>query len=49
MATDQSRLEGEMNEGPSNEERDVMALLAGFLRALLEEQKPLKEQNESST
>ena len=40
MATDTTVLEGQVTEDTS-QERDVEALLAGFLRALLEEQKAI--------
>jgi hypothetical protein len=39
MAADGSLLQGEVTEDPFTEERDVERLLAGFLRALLEEQR----------
>lgn len=38
MATDSTKLQGEIIEDPGNQEMDVEALLAGFLRALIEEQ-----------
>ncbi len=39
MAADTERLKGEVVENPEVQELDVEALLAGFLRALLDEQK----------
>lgn len=48
MATDQTKLEGETSKSPEGDERDVMALLAGMLKALLSEQNPQKEPHERS-
>jgi hypothetical protein len=39
MATDATRLQGEIVEKPEAQELDVERLVAGFLRSLLAEQK----------
>ena len=39
MATDMSLLQGEVVENPKDQVLDVEQLLAGFLRALLDEQR----------
>lgn len=39
MATDCKKLQGEIIENPEIQELNVEAMLAGFLRALLDEQK----------
>lgn len=39
MATDSTKLQGELNEKPEAQDLDVERLLAGFLRALLDEQR----------
>ena len=41
MATDTSVLQGEVNDDPESQELEVEKLLAGFLSALIEEQKQL--------
>lgn len=41
MATETTRLQGEVSEGLEAREIDVEFLLAGFLRALLREQGPV--------
>lgn len=38
MAADTERLKGEVIENPAVQDLDVEALLAGFLRALIDEQ-----------
>ncbi len=40
MAADMNLLRGEVVENPKTQELEIEALLAGFLRALLDEQKP---------
>lgn len=46
MAADSRLLEGEIGNDSASEEKDVEALLMGFLNALIEEQKlnPKKEE-----
>lgn len=39
MATDSTKLQGELNERPEEQDLDVERLLAGLLRSLLDEQK----------
>ncbi len=39
MATDTTKLQGEIIENPENQEFDVEALLVGLLRSLIDEQK----------
>lgn len=39
MATDTDKVQGEIVEDPENQGMDIERLLAGFLRALLDEQK----------
>ncbi|MGZ6333356.1 MAG: hypothetical protein ACXWP5_12105 [Bdellovibrionota bacterium] len=38
MATDTTQLQGEVNNEPEADVKDVERLLAGFLKALLDEQ-----------
>ena len=46
MAADGQLLQGEITEDPAAEERDVERLLAGFLQALIQEQKREPQKSE---